>query len=189
MGSDVTFSQAQSAALPALPPQSPGVAGLFAFGSTQKEEARRTADTTGFFASHPGRRAERWGRFPTRPEVELNDSRKTRGRASGGLGAAPPVILTGGAVASRPRNSPLPKAPAAPAAFPLTARVSGCTGQDGLMTEARSIPRLWGRFRGNLGHQEGFWHGVCFPYLDNLGLTFGCKNARKSTADAALRGY
>lgn len=26
MGSDVTFSQAQSAALPALPPQSPGVA-------------------------------------------------------------------------------------------------------------------------------------------------------------------
>ena len=119
---------------------------LLAFGSTQKEEARRAADTPGFFASHPGRRAERWGRFPTRPEVELNDSRKTRGRASGGLGAAPPVILTGGAVASRPRNSPLPKAPAAPAAFPLTARVSGCTGQDGQKAEARSIPGLWGRF-------------------------------------------
>lgn len=146
MGSDVTFSQAQSVALPALPPHAPGVAGLFAFGSTQKEEARRAADTPGFFASHPGRRAERWGRCPTRPEVELNDSRKTRGRASGGLGAAPPVILTGGAVASRPRNSPLPKAPAVPAAFPLTARVSGCTGQDGQKAEARSIPGLWGRF-------------------------------------------
>ena len=106
-------------------------------------------------------------------KVGLNDSRKSRGRASGGLGVKPPVMRTGGAVASRPRNRPLPKAPAAPAAFPFTARVSGCTGQDGLMTEARSIPRLWGRFRGNLGHQEGFWHGVCFPYLDNLGISAG----------------
>ena len=112
MGSGTTFS---SGPLPALPLSRRGGC-LFAFGSTQKEEARRAADTTGFFASHPGRRAERWGRFPTRPEVELNDSRKTRGRASGGLGAAPPVMRLGGVVASPRRNSPYPKkAPAPPA--------------------------------------------------------------------------
>ena len=51
MGSGTTFS---SGPLYALPPHAPGVAGLFAFGSTQKEEARRTADTPGFFASHLG---------------------------------------------------------------------------------------------------------------------------------------
>ena len=120
----------------------PSIAGggcLLAFGSTQKEEARRTADTPGFFASHPGRRAERWGKFPTRPEVELDDSRKTGGRASGGAGGTPPVMRIGGAVASRPRNRPLPKAPAAPAAFPLTVRVRGCKGQDVLMTSVASI--------------------------------------------------
>ena len=37
MGCNVTFSQAQSAAHPALPPHAPGVAGLFAFGSTLNE--------------------------------------------------------------------------------------------------------------------------------------------------------
>ena len=115
--------------------------------------------------------------------------RKKKGRASGGAGGTPPVMRIGGAVASRPRNRPLPKAPAAPAAFPLTARVSGCTGQDGQRQRPGVFRASGDVFRGKLGHQEGFWHGVCFPYLDNLGLTFGCKNARKSTADAALRGY
>ena len=67
---------------------------------------------------------------PTK-KVGLDDSRKAGGRASGGLGVKPPVMRPGGVVASPRRNSPLPKAPAAPAAFLLTARVSGCTGQDG----------------------------------------------------------
>ena len=97
---------------------------------------------------------------------------------------------TGGAVASRPRNRPLPKAPAAPAAFPLTARVSGCKGQDGQRQRPGVFRASGDVFRGKLGHQEGFWHGVCFPYLDNLGLTFGCKsilNSRKPAVDAVLR--
>ena len=184
MGSDVTFSQAQSAALPALPPQSPGVA---AYSPSARRKKKKPAVL-------PIRRASlrpTWETQMIHPtkKVGLEDSRKTRGRASGGLGAAPPVILTGGAVASRPRNSPLPKAPAAPAAFPLTARVSGCTGQDGQRQRPGVFRASGDVFRGKLGHQEGFWHGVCFPYLDNLGLTFGYKNARKSTADAALRGY
>lgn len=135
-----------------------------------------------------GRCAERWRKgFP---RGYTDDSRKSRGRASGGLGAAPPVMRTGGAVASRPRNRPLPKAPAAPAAFPLTARVSGCTGQDGKRQRPGVFRASGDVFRGKLGHQEGFWHGVCFPYLDNLGLTFGCKsilNSRKPAVDAVLR--
>ena len=139
MGSDVTFSQAQSAALPALPPHAPGVAVLTRYARRKKKKP----------AVLPTRRASLRPTWETRmihptKKVGLNDSRKSRGRASGGRGAAPPVILTGGAVASRPRNSPLPKAPAVPAAFPLTARVSGCTGQDGQKAEARSIPGLWG---------------------------------------------
>ena len=118
-----------------------------------------------------GRCAERWRKgFP---RGYPDDSRKSRGRASGGLGATPPVMRTGGAVASRPRNRPLPKAPAAPAAFPLTARVSGCTGQDGKRQRPGVFRASGDVFRGKLGRQEGFWHGVCFPYLDNLGLSAG----------------
>ena len=99
----------------ALPPQSPGWL-AYSPSAQRKEEARRAADTPGFFAFHPRKRAERWEKFPTRPEVELNDSRKAGGRASGGLGAAPPVMRTGGVVASPRRNSPYPKkAPAPPA--------------------------------------------------------------------------
>ena len=66
MGSDVTFSQAQSVALPALPPQSPGVT-AYSLRSTQKEEARRAADTPGFFALPPWEmRGEMEKRFPQR---------------------------------------------------------------------------------------------------------------------------
>lgn len=38
MGSDVTFSQAQSAALPALPPHAPGVAVLTRYARRKKKK-------------------------------------------------------------------------------------------------------------------------------------------------------
>ena len=63
MGSDVTFS---SGSLPALPPHAPGVA-AYSLRSTQKEEARRAADTPGFFALPPWEtRGEMEKRFPQR---------------------------------------------------------------------------------------------------------------------------
>ena len=165
MGSGTTFS---SGPLPALPPQSPGVA---AYSPSARRKKKKPAVL-------PIRRASlrpTWETQMIHPtkKVGLEDSRKTRGRASGGLGAAPPVMHTGGAVASRPRNRPLPKAPAAPAAFPLTARVSGCKGQDGQRQRPGVFRASGDVFRGKLGHQEGFWHGVCFPYLDNLGISAG----------------
>nr|CDL67144.1 unnamed protein product [uncultured bacterium] len=67
---------------------------------------------------------------------------------AGGLGAAPPVMRTGGAVASRPRNSPYPKkAPAPPAQrglFSSHGPRKRLYGSRRPMTAARSIPRRWG---------------------------------------------
>ena len=66
----------------------------------------------------------------------------------GGLGAAPPVIRPGGVAASPRRNSPLTKNPLRVAQggfFPLTGPRKRLYGLRCPMTEARSIPGLWGR--------------------------------------------
>lgn len=143
MGSGTTFS---SGSLPALPPQSPGVAAYSPSARRKKKKPVVLPTRRASLRSLLGRCAERWRKgFP---RGYPDDSRKSRGRASGGLGAAPPVMRTGGAVASRPRNSPYPKkAPAPPAQrglFSSHGPRKRLYGSRRPMTAARSIPRRWG---------------------------------------------
>ena len=88
MGSGTTFS---SGSLPALPPQSPGVA---AYSPSARRKKKKPAVL-------PTRRASLRPTWETRmihptKKVGLDDSRKTGGRASGGLGARPQSCVLAG---------------------------------------------------------------------------------------------
>ena len=165
MGSDVTFSQAQSVALPALPPHAPGVAGLLATLDAKRRSpscCRHAGLLCAPFLGDARRDGEK-----VSPEVTLTIAGKAEAGQAGGWGQRPQSCVLAGPWPHGPETGRFQK-----------------RRQRGVFRASGDV------FRGKLGHQEGFWHGVCFPYLDNLGLTFGCKsilNSRKPAVDAVLR--
>ena len=116
------------------------------------------------------------GKFPTRPEVELNDSRKAGGRASGGWGSAPSHAYWRRGGLTTPKQSLPEKRPCAAGAkgpfFPLTARVSGSKRQDGSW-QRRGVFRAAGgglRVKTILLIAKQCWHYI-LPRLGGRGIT------------------